>query len=257
MLALLCFAAVTTVMTTQAQTPRVGVSVGDTFRYDYIVTYSSMYGDPVPDELIPENQTAWVDMTVTKISGTIITFDMKTRYRDGTEIANVTTCDIDTGETSLGGPPFIDANLNKGDMINPGADTAWYINQTETRDYKDSARETNQLQFQDSAVFEEIGDFLSVLDYWFDRATGAPVEYTSAVAYGGIIIARESKLISTNIWEVGDVQTGTNPPGGIQFNMPAVAGLITAVVIIIGIVLVIRRRNIKATTPPPAPKNQK
>jgi hypothetical protein len=246
MLALLCFAAVTTAITTQAQTPRIGVSVGDTFRYDFIITFTSLYGDPTPDYLIADNQTSWIDLTVTEISATTITFDMKTRYRDGTEVSNVTICDIDTGENK-GGPPFIDANLKKGDLINPKADSAWYINQTETRGYKDSTRETNLIEFQDSAVFEEIGDYLSVLSYWFDKTTGAPVEYISASAYGGMIMGIESKLISTNLWEVGEhVQTETNPPES-SINMIAIAGLIIAIVIVIGVVIVFRKKHTTQT----------
>ena len=80
-----------------------------------------------------QNQTEWIRVTVTGVSGSQILTQITTHYQNGTEISSDGSSNIETGEGS-GGPPFIGADLGKNGLINPSASEPWYINETVTVD---------------------------------------------------------------------------------------------------------------------------
>ncbi|KON32421.1 hypothetical protein AC478_00275 [miscellaneous Crenarchaeota group-1 archaeon SG8-32-3] len=240
---------VASIMIVNAETSVVGVSQGDIFEYDIVAEWNSAFTDETPAELIELNQTEWIRITVTEVSGTVITTDVTTHYRNGTETNSDSACDIDTGDLSGEGPPFIGANLGRNDLVNPVASEPWYINETVTRNYKDGPRETNHLRLEDTEVSETVGEFTQIFDYYFDKSTGALVEYTSDFFYSGLRSVTRSKLISSNVW-LADGDSGLQPtdspndtlndPTTIVYVLVAVAAIILAIV---AAVIILRRKS--------------
>lgn len=240
---------VASIMIVNAETSVVGVFQGDMFEYDIVAEWNSAFTDETPAELIELNQTEWIRITVTEISGTVITTHVTTHYRNGTETNSDSACDIDTGDLSGEGPPFIGANLGRKDLVNPAASEPWYINETVTRNYEDGPRETNHLRLEDSEISETVGEFTQIFDYYFDKSTGALVEYTSEFFYSGLKSVTRSKLISSNVW-LADGDNGLKPtdspnhtsndPTTIVYILVAVAAIIVA---IFAAVIILKRRN--------------
>jgi len=184
----------------QAQTT-VGVSQGDVFEYNIVSHWNSLYSDTVPEDLLELNHTEWLRVTITGVSGSQISTRVTTHYRNGTETSSDGFSNIDTGEGSEG-PPFIGANLGRNDLVNPSASEPWYINETVTRTYKDGSRETNHLNLEFTGNSSEIGEFSTVYDYYFDKSTGALVEYSREFAYTGVTSTTYSTLISSSVWVI-------------------------------------------------------
>ncbi|MCW4044742.1 MAG: hypothetical protein NWE94_04405 [Candidatus Bathyarchaeota archaeon] len=200
MIILLC-STLTFTMLAQAKTAVVGVSEGNVFEYDMVAYWTSTYTDTVPAEVSAYNQTEWIRVTITGVSGTRISMRVTTHYRNGTEIGAEGFSDVETGEGSEG-PPFIGANLGRNDLVNPSAAEKWYINETVTRTYKEGTRETNHLKLQYVETDSTVGEFTRMYDYYFDKRTGALVEYTSQVSYSGFSNIIKSKLTSSNVWVI-------------------------------------------------------
>jgi hypothetical protein len=198
LLFLLCF---TISGITIAQTQTVGVKQGDVFEYYMSSSFSSTLTSTPPAELVELNQTEWLRVTVTGVSGSQILTQVTTHYRNGTEINSDGSSDIETGEGS-GGPPFIGANLSKNDLINPSASEPWYINETVTITYKNGPRETNHLRLERTENSDTVGEYTQINDYYFDKSTGVLVEYTSEFSYTGLTSITQSTLISSNVWVI-------------------------------------------------------
>ena len=181
----------------------VGVSPGDMFEYNMYSVWSSDFSNTPPAELVELNRTEWVRVTVTEISGSKINVHVTTHYRNGTEAEVDGFSDIDTGETTPSEvPPFISANLDSFDAINPSAPDPYYVNATLVRDYANSQRETNLLRFEETSVSSEVGEYTRNSDYYFDKNTGVLVEYLFEFSYTGLSSMRYVKLVSSNVWVI-------------------------------------------------------
>jgi hypothetical protein len=62
----------------------VGVKQGDVFEYDMSSSFSSTLTSTLPAELVELNQTEWIRVTVTGVSGSQISTQVTTHYRNGT-----------------------------------------------------------------------------------------------------------------------------------------------------------------------------
>jgi len=184
----------------QAQTV-VGVKQGDVFEYSMRSFWTCTFMDTPPADLVELNQTEWIRVTVTEVSGSQIKIQLTTHYRNGTEVNSDEICDIETGEQS-GGPPLIGANLGESDLIYPSAAEPWFVHYTIIRDYVNSQRETNYLKLEDIGNSPEVGEFSRIYEYYFDKSTGALVEYSFEFSYTGLTSIVRSKLITSNVWVV-------------------------------------------------------
>jgi hypothetical protein len=230
-------------MVAQAQTSAVGVSQGDVFEYDISTNWNLPANATAPPGYA--NETTTVTVTVTGVSGTTISSQVTVRYLNGTESTSDSSCDVETGENSGNGPPFVAANLGKNDLVNPSAAEAWYINETGTRTYKDSTREANHLRFEYTENAEGVGDYTISYDYWFDKSTGVVVESTTEVSYIDAACSIQTELKSTNLWLVGDNLSAkaTINAGGTTMNVPAVAAIITVLIVIVAVAVVRKRKR--------------
>jgi hypothetical protein len=232
-------------MVAQAQTSAVGVSQWDVLEYDISTNWNSPANATAPSGYA--NETTTVTVTITGVSGTTIASQVTVRYLNGTESTSDSSCDVETGENSGSGPPFVAANLGKNDLVNPSAAEAWYINETGTRTYKDSTRETNHLRFEYAETAEGVGNYIISYDYWFDKSTGVVVESTTEVSYVDATCSIQTELKSTTLWLVGDSlsEKATINAGGTKMNVPAVATIITVVIIIVAVAVFVRKRKRK------------
>lgn len=167
-------------------TRTVGVNVGDVFTYgDINVTWSSndpnATKDPYGMGLEMYNQTEWVSVDITGVSGTNVTIQTISHFKNGTEEISGGWIDVDTGEGVNATTMIIGANLNEGDPIYTAGDySTWFINETTTRVYPDSTRETCHINMTYAYNYTippdtDVDYFYSMNFYW-DWATGIMVE---------------------------------------------------------------------------------
>jgi hypothetical protein len=186
-----------------AQTRTIGVSVGNKFRYSSTVSWSS--NDPSatpPSDLVNINDTEWVEITITAISGTNITGQGTRHYKNGTEITAGGWVDVNTGNGENLTAFVISANLAVGDSVYTSSPyNTWIINETVLRTYLSGVRDTNHLNVTSSLGTQSFRTNL----YW-DKSTGVAVEtLQEATIPRGAYTTRWSsdfQIISSDVWTV-------------------------------------------------------
>lgn len=197
------------VVEASATTRTVGVSVDDKFRFGIIVSWSS--NDPSakpPSGLVDANNTEWGEFTVTGISGTNITGQETTHYKNGTEITTGGWIDVNTG----GGNAtmfIISANLAKGDSLYTSSYSSWFINETVPRTYSSSVRETNHLNLTSSS-----GTVSGHYNMYWDKTTGVLVEQlqeiTNQTGTYTTTWSEDVQIISSTVWIVPEFPAWTS-----------------------------------------------
>ena len=134
------------VMATSAQTRTVGVTVGNKWRYSVTASWSS--NDPAatpPSYVVGYNDTRWLEVSITAISGTNITEEMTVNYKNGTEESSGGWIDIDTGDNSNMTYMITSANLSAGNSLYTSSYATWFINETVPRTYMGDVRDTDHI----------------------------------------------------------------------------------------------------------------
>ncbi|HDQ05919.1 MAG TPA: hypothetical protein ENN36_04245 [Candidatus Bathyarchaeota archaeon] len=173
------------VTATAAQERTVGVAEGDWFTYGLDFSWNTTDSDSLfpPSEYGDWeriNETEWIKVTVTDVSGTNVSFQYLTHYENGTEEIGDGYIDADTGDESNAALSIISANLGENDSIYTSGDySMWMINETITRTYPDGARNTNHINmtYEFSWTINELHYYFyqSINLYW-DKETGILVE---------------------------------------------------------------------------------
>jgi hypothetical protein len=192
-----------------AQTRTVGVNVGNTFRYSVTSGWSSNDPNAVPpSSLVDVNDTEWVQFTITAISGTNITAQGTTRYKNGTEITQGAWVDVNTGDGENLTDFVISANLAPGDLVYTSPDDTWIVNETLSRTYANGARETNHLN-----VTTQSGTVLYLANWYWDKLTGVAVDALIGTAsQTGSYTTTQLiffEIISSTAWTVPEFPTWT------------------------------------------------
>lgn len=199
-----------------AQTRTVGVSVGNSFKYGFTVSWSS--NDPSatpPSNLKNVNETQWMQVAVTAVSGTNITGKLTDHFKNGTEIASDGWINIDTGDSVNLTTWFISANLAAGDLmytLSPYNTSA--INETITRTYPNGARDTDHVN--STGVSTSFFANLSIATnlYW-DKSTGVLVELSTGESnQTGTYTttwSEDVQITDSNVWTVPEFPTWTTP----------------------------------------------
>jgi hypothetical protein len=226
-----------------------GVSQGNVFEYNIIVHWSSS-SESTPATLLEVNKTKTLTVTVSQVSGSLISTKILTTYQNGTQTTADASSNVVTGEVT--GLPFIGANLAKNDLVNPSATEHWYINETVTRTYQNETRETNHLIIEDISASDDVGAIKNSYEYYFDKSTGVLVQYINEISYGDTTEKTESVLLASNVWQVSadQIQNQDNPtssPSNSRTNSPTILYIILAVVVIliavIAIIFVLRKKK--------------
>jgi hypothetical protein len=156
-----------------AQTATVGVNSGNSFTYNYKITWQST--DPtatVPDTYTKLNDTQYVRLDIINVDGTQINVDSIRHFNDGTETKQNGNIDVNTQVLEV---PYssliIRANANPDEKIYPLGGRAT-LSGIETKTYGVGQVETIHYAFNDSqsAGYEST-------DIFYDRANGVGLEY--------------------------------------------------------------------------------
>jgi hypothetical protein len=184
------------------QTVTAGVSKGETFDYSYSLLWTST--DPTatpPADLIEYNNTQTIQFHITDVSGTILTVDLISNFKNGTHSTQSGTINIQSGEVKIPYGFFIvGANILKGQRVYP---TGGYQTITDTvmRSYTSGQRETNLMSGQDSSQKTTI---------YIDKIKGVTVDYVSETyeTFGSTSTVTTETLLNTN----PDVWIHVTPP---------------------------------------------
>lgn len=236
MLTFLLFALVATA---SAQTRTVGVSVGNNFKHSVSVSWSSNDPTATPSQdLVNENDTQWMQLNVTAISGTNITGQLTTHYRNGTETINGGSVDVNTGASeNLTTSFIISANLAAGDSLyNSSQFNTVTINETVPRTYSGSVtRDTNHLNVTSSG--EGLSEQVNL--YW-DKSTGILVEVlietVNQTAAYTTTSSLDAQIISSDIWTVPEFPNWT-------------LAMLTLIALTSAIIIIARQKRLKRPLP--------
>lgn len=200
-----------------AQDRLAGVSEGDWFRYGYFVAYCSSndpnatFHPPGLARLRQTNETEWMLWSVQNVSSTAVFLKTVKHYRDGTENTDTGYIDVNLG-AGIMVSKVISANLNAGDSVYSHIHSDSKISQTINRTYPGGPRETNFMnRTRRTDVVRMNGETMNgtldeIVHWYWDRATGVLVEYSSEIVmHIGNYTSTSStfyRLIESNLWTV-------------------------------------------------------
>jgi hypothetical protein len=194
------------VLTSSAQTRKVGVSEDDWFKYGDI-SYDWNSNDPNATISDPKwNETEWIMILIMDVSGTSITGEKTVYYRNGTEEISGGYVDIDTGDGENATTMIISADLGVNDAVyTSGEFSTWKINETVVRTYPSGLRDTNHLNISFELSYMEFYQYMSMNYYW-DKSTGVIVEMCiEEIHKTGDYVTNASlgfRIIESNVWTV-------------------------------------------------------
>jgi hypothetical protein len=184
-----------------------GVHAEDWAKYDVVFNYTTDDSNPPMPPPPPEYQDIdYYKIRVIAVVGTNITFEISARFRNGTEISNISWIDVSPSYSMMFPPPFIAANLSAGDRIysSPYSVT---INATVMRTYAGAEREVVCLEMtQDIDYIPGYRTTMELKVYW-DRASGIVDEMIQSERMTKIPEGYETRFYGhmimreTNIWK--------------------------------------------------------
>jgi hypothetical protein len=198
LLSLTCFAHL---KATSSRTWEPGVAVGDFFYYEmYGVFTSSNSSTVIEVPAFERNNTDWVRIDITGVSGSVVYQVYTLRFKNRTEKFELKT-DLDPSNRgdfnfSEMGVPICAANLKVGD---PLSTVQLKIRETLIRAYSSGERETNLVSWN---ISEDWGRC------YFDRKTGVLVDlyrvhsFVNPVTGEVIYKADVVKMTRSSLWEV-------------------------------------------------------
>lgn len=219
-----------------AQPRTVGVSVGDWFEYgDISVHWSSDDPDAtVPSYLEDLNQTEYWVMSILDIVDTTVTVEMLAHYKNGSDEITGGFVDIDTGDGNVT-MMIISANLGENDTVyTSGTYSTWKINETITKTYPDSTRDTNHLNITTEYSMPPTYQNMS-LNYYWDKQSGMFAEISQeAVIQTGENVTTTSmsiRITDSSVWVIPE--------------FPALVTIILALAVLTTTPILLRRIKIR------------
>ena len=231
----LCFAIAQQVQAQDTTEYQVGVSEGNTFKYDMVFYWSSTNPNAtVPASWANANATEYYQATIQSIMGTTVTIDTVWRLLDGTEINDTELSEVVTG---MGGSILVyTANLAAGVLLYPRSTYITdRINETIARSYSQGTRETNHLEANKTDAENEV---YSYVDLYFDKQTGIMVEVYTEDVYTSMpeqTFSRNAKLKESSLWTVSGSSSDGNSDGN---NSPS-SWLSTELIVVITVVVIV------------------
>ncbi len=208
--------------TASAQTYTPGVKVGDVFKYQYEfsteVNGTSQISLSTPFDALAEQAKTidWIQMTVTSVSGSIITAQTLTQYKTGTQQSFTGTVNVASGVGLLAKPMFFTAaNLSVSSPLYEGSNEK--INGTITKTYASGV--TRELTYENLTSEEIVQPSelvrynitvpltqVNTQEYFWDKQTGALTEMNlrmdSTSTQLNATFAVSLKLVESNVFAV-------------------------------------------------------
>ena len=255
-IALVMFTAILIIFASTVSGATVGVQKDEWAKYG---DFSASWTGQKPPGIDEFANTEWAKVTVQSISGTTVTVESITHYKNGTEKTTTESGDIATGSGDLSFF-IIPANLGRGDVIPlnvsgvPGG-VSPVINDTVTRTYAGAQREVNYWGYYVSNV-SAVYNFTADFDIYWDKAKGVLCELSMSISTSvstpylnyTISYAMRMKINETSMWAGGIIP-------GVPNYMLYIIIAVVAIVIIVAAVFVMRKR--KAPTPTITPSREK
>lgn len=201
-----------------AQTRTPGVSVGDSFKYTY--SLQSNLNNPgfslpafLTSLLVQANSVDWVQIKITNVSGSSVSAQMTTQYKNGTQQSDTGVTDVSTGIGNLT-MFLIASNLNSGDQIYLG--NAGTINETTNRQFASNTRELNHQStiMEYNVSQDELSGFnitgtlhqTNSQDTYWDKQSGSLVEMSYKMVTTSTLlnanISVDVALVESNVFTV-------------------------------------------------------
>jgi hypothetical protein len=207
-----------------AQTSVSGVEVGNTFKYTYTFDMNVSGSLGTIPELIQTivdqaKDIDWAQITITGVSGSSVTAQMITQFKNGTQQTDTARTDVSTGQGNLT-MFLIASNLNPNDQIYPGNNSG-KINETRTRTYPSGTRQVNHesVTMNYDVSQEELSDFnitgplqqTNSQDTYWDKQLGSLVEMsykmTTRSEQINADISINIALVESNVYTVPEYPT--------------------------------------------------
>ena len=214
-----------------------GVTTGQWAKYGNVTVVGSF---PIPDA----NNTDWMKIEVTDVSGKNLTLHMSGQYKNGTAATEFgLACNIETGwnNMSASGGNFyvIAANLQEDDIIPELFPMLiMKVNTTATRTYFGTDRTVN--------IINTTWSYPSVIDYSFlmiyDKASGMLMEMNMSIAYYSS--PSMSMTMSFNI-------TDTNIFGSTDYTIYIAAAIIIIIIVAAAAIMLTRKKKSPTSTETP------
>lgn len=198
--------AIASTQTTFAQTATVGVGAGNTFSYNYMLTWEST--DPaatVPNEVTQFQDVKSIQFKIISVEGTRINLDSIKQFKNGQE--NIQNGNIDVNLQVLEVPYgnlIIRENANPGEKVYPlgGRPT---LNETSTRTYA-----IGQVEAIHYISFETLESGSQKTEIFFDRANGVALEATIvSQETSGSYVATTTETLTLTSWVIPEFPTAT------------------------------------------------
>jgi len=247
----LCFAFAQQVQAQDTTEHQVGVSGGDTFKYDMAFYWSSTNPTATaPTSWTNANATEYYQATIQLITGTTVTIDTVWRFLNGTEVTNTEQTDVVIG---VGGSILLyAANLTAGVQLYPlSSYITDRINETIARSYSQGSRETNHIEVKKTDVENEVYSYINL---YFDKQTGIMVEVYTEDVYTSMpdqTFSRTAKLKESSLWTAsgsssdGNSDGKTLPPTSWPMELIYVIIISVVIVAIVASLLLLRKRKTK------------
>jgi hypothetical protein len=171
---LLCLLAITSTQTAFAQTATVGVNAGNTFTYNYTLTWESTdHSATMPSEYAKLQDTQFIQLKIVSVEGTRVNVDFTRHFKDGSESKQNGDIDVNTQVLEI---PYSDliirAGANSGEKIYPLGGHATF-SETSTKSYSIGQVETIRYVSPDTT-----DSSFQKTEVYFDRARGIGLEYS-------------------------------------------------------------------------------
>lgn len=214
----------------------VGVKVGDWARYSVSADWNS--GDPnatIPIHWQNLKNTIWENVTVTKISGTVITVRVTATFKNETQNDFIYWGNIATNQGSDEfGFQIILAGLDQGDLVRQSLIS---INYTESKVF------AGQSRIVDYASVTLQTEGLTIYEYRWDKETGilcasiVTDTFTNSTSGYRILTQLGKTLTETSLWQAPKTES---PQTWTQWGIPLVA---VTIVLVMFTIIVTRPKN--------------
>ena len=147
------------------------------------------------------NQTEYVRVGITGVSGSDVTTFTTWQYKNGTVNTLLGSVNLETGAFSGGFWAIIAGNLTVNDRIHPTGQDTITVTNTVIRNYLGGNRETNHLIIPYQNTTERASGYL---DRYFDKETGMLVELHDEISYTdpSMTIVISWKIEDSSVWVV-------------------------------------------------------
>ena len=189
----------------------IGIGVDDRFVYEGTVESTREGGyvatpDWLNNWIVLWNNTEWIKRNVTAINDQTISFDILTRYENGTEVPSTQDETIGEGYSRW----VIGTDTEEGDQIGTlfGESTPLLVNGTITIEYGDDERETLWAGWNALSS----GQYFAAYCNYYDKEFGIIVKQTvTAVVMSGeatLTVNIVNELVETTCWVIPEFPTG-------------------------------------------------